>query len=59
MVLRIVGLGLVGMAVMTAATGALLAGTAAAICVARRRAKADAAWPAEPPADAPEPDPVP
>ncbi len=62
MLLRIAGLGLAGMVVMTAASvaaGALLAGTAAAVCVARRRAKSDAAWPPEPPTDAPEPDPVP
>ena len=64
MLLRIAGLGLAGMVVMTAtaaAAGALVAGTAVAVCAARRKARAGTAWPAEPPAgtDAPEPDPMP
>lgn len=50
MLLRIVGLGLAGMVVMTAtaaAAGALVAGTAVVACTARRRARSSTAWPAE------------
>jgi hypothetical protein len=66
MLLRIAGLGLAGMVVMTAtatatataaAAGALVAGTAVAAGAMRRRAKASAAWPAEHPADPPGPAP--
>jgi hypothetical protein len=64
MLLRIAGLGLAGLVVVTAtaaAAGALVAGTAVAACAMRRRAKADAAWPAEdvgdPPGPAPDPAP--
>jgi hypothetical protein len=64
MVLRIVGLGLAGMVVVTAtaaAAGALVAGSVVAACAVRRRVKAGADWPAEKPAEpgAPEPDPAP
>ncbi|MBW6397321.1 hypothetical protein KPL78_05635 [Roseomonas sp. HJA6] len=50
MLLRIAGMGLAGLALMTATaalTSAALVGAAAGACVVRRRAKARTAWPEE------------
>ncbi|MEO3470654.1 hypothetical protein AAFN86_02225 [Roseomonas sp. CAU 1739] len=50
MFLRMMGVGLAGIAVVTATAavaGAAVAGVAVLACAARRRAKADSAWPRE------------
>lgn len=53
MILRVMALGLAGLAVAGAATIAAGAGVAVLACAAKRRAEARTAWPAEDAGEAP------